>query len=117
MVSAMGGAQIDKFIKIVSNTRFSQNGIGYQTAADAADGKAVRPHVAKDMVGGFRSPTSRHELELDGWLAGDMLLQERYDRPCHRVRSIAGLGRLEKCDRLSLIKRSLRKCSHRENKQ
>src|SRR6266699_3252907 len=109
MVSAVGGAQIDKFIKIVSNTRFPQNGIGHQTTADAADGKTVRPHVAEDMVG---APTSGHELELDGRLAGDMFLQERYDRPCHRVRSIASLGRLKKCDRLSLVKRSLRKCQY-----
>src|SRR5215475_11331403 len=95
MVSAVGGAQVNKLIEIVSNTGFLQDSVGYQTAADAADRKTVRPRVAEDMVGSFRTATSGHKLELDGWLAGNMLLQEWHDSSRHGVRSIAGLSGLQ----------------------
>src|SRR5262249_42312993 len=107
MVSAVGRAQVNKLIEIVSNTGFSQDSVGYQTAADAADCKTVRPCVAEDVIGSFRTATSRHELELDRWLAGNMLLQEWHDSSRHGVRSIAGLSGLQQRYGFSLVKRSL----------
>src|SRR5215475_2680516 len=74
MISAVGGAQVNKLIEIVANTGFLQDSVGYQASADAADRKTVRPRVAENMVGSFRTATSKHELQLDGWLAGNMLL-------------------------------------------
>src|SRR5215510_4572513 len=107
MVSAVGRAQVNKLIEIVANTGFLQDSVGYQTAADAADRKTVRPRVAEDMVGCFGTATSRHKLELDGWLAGNMLLQEGHDSPRHGVRSITGLSGLQQRYGFSLVKRSL----------
>src|SRR5688500_18259787 len=73
VAAAFGSAKINKFVEIIHDTAFAHDLQGHDTAAQGADGEAIRTAVSKQIVSGFSTATTVHVLHRDGWITRDML--------------------------------------------
>src|SRR5262249_25949349 len=107
MLRTVRSPEIDEFVDVILNPRFTQHRVGYQGSSHAPDRKAVRSGSPKNVVGGLPSSTGCHILDNDSGVSGDVFTQDRSDRSGPHVRRATRRPAQNNRNRFVLIKRCL----------
>src|SRR5215831_19398321 len=107
MLRAVRSPEIDEFVDVILNPRFTQHRVGYQGSSHAPDRKAVRSPSPINVVGGLPSSPGCHILDNDSGVSGDVFTQDRSDGSGPHVRRATRRAAQNNRNRFVLIKRCL----------
>src|SRR5215813_10993377 len=90
MTGAVRRTQINKFVDVILDPTFTEDGVGQKARTDIADGQAVGFSYLEKMIGGLSSSATRHVFAEDRWIPRDVVLYERDNGFDSHIAGIAG---------------------------
>src|SRR5262245_48084557 len=108
MTGTVRRTQINKFVDIILDPAFAEDGVGQKSGTDIADGQAVGFGYLEKMIGGLSSSATRHVFAEDRWIPRDVFLYERDNSFDSHIAGVAGVAALNNGDGLALIEWRLR---------